>query len=141
MNRLDVNYINIFSDYTVWAEGENLYFVTDYDIKYLVCFDKEEIMLTFATLDPVVPAERHTAGLVFFYKGSSLIGHKFTKSRGHRGGRLIAEVPVLDVVVEADAVGAAEPGQDLQNLLLLFWGDHVFTVMDPVVGAIAATEG
>mgnify|MGYP006916224540 CR=1 FL=1 len=42
MNRLDVNYINIFSDYTVWAEGENLYFVTDYDIKYLVCFDKEE---------------------------------------------------------------------------------------------------
>ena len=42
MNRLDVNYINIFSDYTVWAEGDNLYFVTDYDIKYLVCFDKEE---------------------------------------------------------------------------------------------------
>lgn len=35
MNRLDVNYINIFSDYTVWAEGENLYFVTDYNIKYL----------------------------------------------------------------------------------------------------------
>ena len=42
MNRLDVNYINIFSDYHVWAEGDDYYFITDYDIKYLVTFDLED---------------------------------------------------------------------------------------------------
>ena len=26
----------------------------------------DEIMLTFATLDPIVPATRHTLGLVFY---------------------------------------------------------------------------
>ena len=42
MKHLDVNYINIFSEYKVWAEDDDYFFVTDYDIKYLVSFDKED---------------------------------------------------------------------------------------------------
>ena len=53
----------------------------------------------------------------------------------------LPEVPILDVVVETDAIGAAELGQDFQNLVLLFWRDHVFTMMDSVVGTIATTKG
>ena len=53
----------------------------------------------------------------------------------------LPEVPSLDVVVETDAIGAAELGQDFQNLVLLFWRDHVFTMMDSVVGTIATTKG
>ena len=50
----------------------------------------------------------------------------------------LPEVPILDVVVETDAVGAAELGQDLHNLFLLFWVDLVFAVMGSVVGTIEA---
>jgi len=53
----------------------------------------------------------------------------------------LPEVPSLDVVVESDAIGATIIGQDLKNLVLFFWGDHVFTMMDSVVGAIATTKG
>ena len=53
----------------------------------------------------------------------------------------LPEVPSLDVVVEMDAIGAAELGQDFQNLVLLFWCDHVFTMMYSVVRSIATTEG
>jgi len=53
----------------------------------------------------------------------------------------IPEVLILDVVVETDAVGAAKLGQDSQNLVLLFWGDDVFTMMDSVVRPVATTKG
>ena len=54
--------------------------------------------------------------------------------------RKLPEVPGLDVVIETEAVSGAELGQDIHDVLLLFWGDHVFTVMDSVVGAIATTK-
>lgn len=53
----------------------------------------------------------------------------------------LPEVPCLDVVVETDAVGAGKLGQDFHNLFLLFRIDHVFTVMDSVVRAVASTKG
>ena len=36
-------------------------------------------------------------------------------------GQLLPEVPILDVVVETNAVGAAEQGNNLKNLVLLLW--------------------
>ena len=52
----------------------------------------------------------------------------------------LPKVPILDVVVETDAVGAAELGQDFHDFVLLLWREHVFAVMDSVVGAITATK-
>ena len=56
-------------------------------------------------------------------------------------GLLLPEVPILDIVIETDVISAAELGQDFQNLVLLFWRDHVFTMMDSVVWPIATTKG
>lgn len=36
MNRLDVNLINLFSNYHVWEESNRFYFETDYKLKYFV---------------------------------------------------------------------------------------------------------
>ena len=54
---------------------------------------------------------------------------------------MLSEVPVLDVVIESDAVGAAKHGKDFQDLTLLFWRDHVLTVMDAIIRAVASTKG
>ena len=53
---------------------------------------------------------------------------------------LIAEVPACDVVVEPDAVCAAELGDDVHNLSLLLWREHVFTMMNPIIRAVTSTE-
>ena len=53
----------------------------------------------------------------------------------------LSEVPSLDVVVETDAVGTAKLGQDFHDFVLLFRCNHVITMMDSVVGAVATTEG
>ena len=55
-------------------------------------------------------------------------------------GRLLPEVPGLDVVVETDAIGAAELGDDLHDLILLLWRKQVFTMMIAVIRATAATK-
>ena len=55
-------------------------------------------------------------------------------------GRLLSEVPGFDVVVETDAVGAAELGNDLHDFLLLLWREQVLAMMVTVVRAIATTE-
>ena len=55
-------------------------------------------------------------------------------------GRLLPEVPGLDVVVETDAVGAAILGDDLHDFLLLLWREQVLAMMVTVVRAIATTE-
>ena len=53
----------------------------------------------------------------------------------------LPEVPSLDVMVETDAVGAAKLGQDFHDFVLLFRCNHIITMMDSVVGAIASAEG
>ena len=55
-------------------------------------------------------------------------------------GRLLSEIPGFDVVVETDAVGAAELGDDLHDFLLLLWREQVLAMMVTVVRAIATTE-
>ena len=51
-----------------------------------------------------------------------------------------AEVPACHVVVEMDALGAAELGDDLHDLILLLWRKQVFTMMIAVIRATAATK-
>ena len=50
------------------------------------------------------------------------------------------EIPVRFVVVELDAVGAAEMGQDLHDVILLFGREFVFTVMVTIVGTHASAK-
>ena len=51
-----------------------------------------------------------------------------------------AEVPACHVVVEMDALGAAELGDDLHDLILLLWQKQVLTVMIAVIRPVTTTE-
>ena len=42
MNKLDLNFINLFSSYLVWEEAGRFYFETDYGLKYFVDFTLED---------------------------------------------------------------------------------------------------
>ena len=50
------------------------------------------------------------------------------------------EVPIRFVVVERDALGTAEAGQDLHDVVLLPGRELVFTVMRTIVGTHAGAE-
>ena len=41
MNLLDLTHINIYAPYSIWREGDQYRFKTDYDILYSISFDKE----------------------------------------------------------------------------------------------------
>ena len=64
----------------------------------------------------------------------------FFKRQRKSGKTILPEVPVLDVVVELDAIGAAELGYDVENLFLLFWREQVLSMMVAVVRSAAITE-
>ena len=59
-----------------------------------------------------------------------------------RGGFFIqlTKVEVSDVVVEGDAFGAAVSGQYVQDVALLAGREHALTVMDTIVGTLAAAQ-
>ena len=59
-----------------------------------------------------------------------------------RGGFFmqLTKVEVGDVVVEGDAFGAAVSGQYVQDVALLAGREHTFTVMDTIVGTLAAAQ-
>lgn len=45
----------------------------------------------------------------------------------------LSEVPGLDVMIESDAIDAAELGQDLQDVLLLLWREQVLIMIAIVI--------
>ena len=51
-----------------------------------------------------------------------------------------SEIPVCFVVVEFDAIGAAEVGQDLHDVILLFGRKFVFAVMVTIVRTHACAK-
>ena len=51
--------------------------------------------------------------------------------------RLRSKIPLHFVVIELDAVGTAEAGEDLKDVVLLFGAELVFTMMKTIVGAHA----
>ena len=51
-----------------------------------------------------------------------------------------SEVPVCFVVVEMDAVGAAEVGEDLHDVVLLLGRELVFAVMVTIVRTHACAK-
>ncbi len=53
------------------------------------------------------------------------------------GDCLSSEVPARFVMVEFDAIGTAEVGEDLHDVILLLGRELVFAVMDMVVGTHA----
>ena len=59
-----------------------------------------------------------------------------------RGGFFmqLTKVEVSDVMVEGDAFGAAELGHYVQNVALLAGREHALTVMDTIVGTLAAAQ-
>lgn len=59
------------------------------------------------------------------------------RSDGHC---LSSEIPGCFVVVEVDAIGTAEVGQDLHDVILLLGRELVFAVMNTIVGAHAGTK-
>ena len=80
-------------------------------------------------------------GKSHFYCFFLNFGSKFMSfSVNNSMGRLLSEVPGLDVVVETDAIGAAILGDDLHDFLLLLWREQVLAMMVTVVRAIATTE-
>ena len=56
------------------------------------------------------------------------------------GNGLSSEVPVRFVVVELNALGTAELGKDLHDVILLFGRELVFAVMITIVGSHACTK-
>ena len=50
------------------------------------------------------------------------------------------EIPVRFIVVELNALGAAEAGEDLHDVILLLGGDFVFTMMGTVVWTHACAK-
>ena len=56
------------------------------------------------------------------------------------GQTTLPEVPGLDVVVETDAVGAAELGDDLHDCVLLLRREQVLAMMIAIVGTTAVAE-
>ena len=69
------------------------------------------------------------------------------KKPPHRKGGFFRPLPlrstkveVSDVVVEGDAFGAAVSGQYVQDVALLAGGEHALTVMDTIVGTLAAAQ-
>jgi hypothetical protein len=63
---------------------------------------------------------------------------RFDCSRNGNG--LSSEIPACFVVVELDAIGAAEVGQDLHDVSLLLGRELVFAVMITIVRAHACAE-
>lgn len=53
---------------------------------------------------------------------------------------LLSEIPVCFVVVELDAIGAAEVGHDLHDVVLLLGRELVFTVMVTIVRTHAGAK-
>ena len=58
-----------------------------------------------------------------------------------RNGRCMSsEVPVCFVVVEMDAIGTAEVGEDLHDVILLLGREFVFAVMVTIVRTHAGAK-
>ena len=43
-------------------------------------------------------------------------------------------------MIKLDTFDASKLGEDLQNLFLLSWREHILTMMNPIVWSISATE-
>ena len=52
----------------------------------------------------------------------------------------LPEVPVLDIVVEMEAISTAIPGQDVQDVLLLAGREQLLAMMVTVIWPIATTK-
>ena len=61
-------------------------------------------------------------------------------SRGRWRFYPLGEVPIRNVMVKLDALGAAKPGENLHDLLLLFGRERVLAVVNAIIWAVSPSE-